>query len=134
MAATDAKIEGICRLFGHSPRQIILEFLLKNKGLDFGIGDIAKETKLNRATAYNTMAELIDEKIVIPGRSIGNTQMYVLNSGKIKMIIELKQEKQIDKKRMDEASKIMDEIREAGIFSFEGDSTEVIRKWRDKRR
>lgn len=43
------------RIFEMSPRNIVLEFFLEIRDLDFAIGDVAKETKLNRATAYNIM-------------------------------------------------------------------------------
>ena len=70
------------RIFGVSPRNIILEFLLELRDLDFSIGDIAKETGLNRATTYNVMETLIKEIYVIPTRKVSGSQLYKLNTKK----------------------------------------------------
>lgn len=79
-----------CKVFGDTPRNRILEFLLAGRELDFGIGDVAKETGLNRATAYNTMEELIHDGFVVPTRKLGNTQLYKLNKNKseVKALLE----------------------------------------------
>tara|TARA_Y100000310_G_scaffold316095_1_gene367444 strand:- start:1335 stop:1661 length:327 start_codon:yes stop_codon:yes gene_type:complete len=76
-------------VFGKSPRTKILEFFLDLRGLDYSIGDVARETKLNRATTYNMMEELIKEKIVIPTRRISGAQLYKLNNNndKVKLLI-----------------------------------------------
>ena len=47
--------------------------------LDFSIGDIAKETGLNRATAYNTAKDLIKNNIIVPTRKLSGIQLYKLN-------------------------------------------------------
>lgn len=81
---TDAWGE-FCNTFGASPKNRILEFFLEAEGLDFGIGDVAEETGLNRATAYNVIAELVEEKVIIPTRVLGRTQLYKLNLGNPKV-------------------------------------------------
>ena len=76
------EIGEFCKVFGDTPRNRILEFFLEGREIDFGIGDVAKETGLNRATAYNTMEELIGQGFIVPTRKLGNTQMYKLNKNK----------------------------------------------------
>ncbi len=74
-----------CNTFGASPKNRVIEFFLEAEGLDFGIGDVAEETGLNRATAYNVMAELVEEKIIVSTRILGRTQLYKLNLGNPKV-------------------------------------------------
>mgnify|MGYP001592948725 CR=1 FL=1 len=78
-----------CEIFGITPRNIIIEFFLEMRGLDFSIGDVAKETGLNRATTYNTIEELIKAKYLIPTRKVSGSQLYVLNTDKeeVKVLI-----------------------------------------------
>ncbi|MBI3033476.1 hypothetical protein HYY69_08435 [Candidatus Woesearchaeota archaeon] len=68
-----------CELFGATPRNRILEFFLEMRELDFAMSDIIQETGLNKATAYNTMEELVKHQIIIPTRTVGKTQLYKLN-------------------------------------------------------
>lgn len=65
-----------CKIFGINPRNRIIEFFLEGLGLDFSIGDIAKETGLNRATTYNTIKKLLKEKIIMPTRKVSGSQLY----------------------------------------------------------
>ena len=75
-----AKEIGIfCEAFGETPRNQLIEFFLEMRSTDFGIADIAKEMKMNKATAYNAAKEIIQRKIIIPCRIIGKTQTYKLN-------------------------------------------------------
>ncbi len=74
-----------CNTFGASPKNRVIEFFLEAEGLDFGIGDVAEETGLNRATAYNVMAELVEEKVIMSTRVLGRTQLYKLNLGNPKV-------------------------------------------------
>ncbi|MBS3140540.1 hypothetical protein J4405_00175 [Candidatus Woesearchaeota archaeon] len=80
-----------CEIFGETPRNKIIEFLLETRELDYSIGDIAKEVKLNRATTYNVMEGLIEEKIVVPTRKVSNGQLYKLNPEKeeVKALIQV---------------------------------------------
>lgn len=79
-----------CKIFGKTPRNKILEFLLALRNLDYTIGDIAKETGLNRATTYNTMEELIKQGIIKPTRKVSGGQLYAMNIEKkeVKALIE----------------------------------------------
>ena len=78
-----------CEIFGLTPRNIIIEFFLEMRGLDFSIGDIVRETGLNRATAYNTIEELEKAKYLIPTRKVSGSQLYILNTNKeeVKVLI-----------------------------------------------
>ena len=69
-----------CKVIGISPKNRILEFLLASRGIDYGIGDIARETKVNRITAYLTINKLIKQNILTKTRIVGRTQLYMLNS------------------------------------------------------
>tara|TARA_Y100000310_G_scaffold285479_1_gene308953 strand:+ start:514 stop:834 length:321 start_codon:yes stop_codon:yes gene_type:complete len=76
-----------CNIFGTNPRNRILEFFLEGRELDFALGDVAKETGLNRATAYNKLAELIEEGYLIPTRKISGGQLYKLNKQKKEVML-----------------------------------------------
>ena len=67
------------KVFGPTPRNRILEYFLAMRSTDLAIGDIAAEAELNRATTYNTMEKLLEEKLVLPSRKVGKTQLYKLN-------------------------------------------------------
>ena len=68
-----------CEVFGVNPRNRILEFFLEMRELDFSVGDIAKESGLNRATAYNVVDELIDEGYLVRTRRVSGAQLYKLD-------------------------------------------------------
>ena len=70
------------RIFGMNPRNRILEFFLEMRELDFSIGDVAKETGLNRETTYSLSNELINEGYLVASRKISGTQLYRLNLSK----------------------------------------------------
>lgn len=58
--------------------------------LDFGIGDIAKEIQLPRATAYLVMENLLQERCVVPSRKVSGGQLYKLNLAleKVRLLIQ----------------------------------------------
>ena len=78
-----------CRVFGINPRNRIIEFFLEMRELDFSIGDVAKETKLSRATAYNVIEDLLEKGYLIPTRKVSGGQLYKLNVNKeeVKILI-----------------------------------------------
>lgn len=79
-----------CEIYGTTPRNRILEFFLEGRELDFGIGDVAAEIEMNRATCYNTMKELLEEGLIIPTRKIGKTQLYKINivKAEVKILVQ----------------------------------------------
>ncbi len=91
-----------CEIFGVNPRNRILEHFLEMRSLDFSIGDVARETGLNRATTYNVMEELIKEKFVITTRKLSRIQLYKLNKEKYEVKILLKAFSMVLKKILDE--------------------------------
>lgn len=78
-----------CKVMGATPRNRILEFFLAMRSLDYSIGDLALETQLPRATAYNTMEELIKEEYLVSSRKVSGSQLYKLNRNKreVKLLI-----------------------------------------------
>ena len=80
-----------CKILGVTPKNVILEHFLSLRGIDYGIGDIAKIIGLSRATTYIVMKDLITEQIVKPSRIIGRTQLYKLNEDNpnVKKLIEM---------------------------------------------
>ncbi len=78
-------------IFGATPRNRILEFFLETRELDFSIGDVAKETGLNRATTYNTMEELLASGLIKATRKVSGGQLYQLHTDKkeVKVLIEM---------------------------------------------
>lgn len=76
----ERKYGAFCNIFGATPRIKIIEFFLEKRGLDFGIGDLSKDTGLNRATTYNVMSGLIKSKIIVPSRKVSGGRLYKLNS------------------------------------------------------
>ncbi|MBI2575068.1 helix-turn-helix transcriptional regulator [Candidatus Woesearchaeota archaeon] len=71
-----------CQIFGATPRNRILEFFLDLRELDHSIGDVARETGLNRATAYNTMRKLVKSRYIKPARKVSGSQLYKLTMEK----------------------------------------------------
>jgi|SRR3989344_2567968 len=78
-------------LFGDSPTIKVLDYLLTEKGLDFSISDIARNSSIGRATLYRIWDDLIKNQIIIPTRVIGKSKLYKLNSQnpKIKKLVEI---------------------------------------------
>ena len=78
-------------LFGDSPTIKVLDYLLTEKGLDFSISDIARNSGIGRATLYRIWDDLIKNQIIIPTRVIGKSKLYKLNSQnpKIKKLVEI---------------------------------------------
>lgn len=77
-----------CEVYGKSLHNRVLEFLLENQGLDFAIGDLAKEIKISRPSAYGIIEELAAKEIVKKSRIVGKTQLYVINraNGRVQLL------------------------------------------------
>ena len=67
-------------IFGVTPKMKVIDFLLENRELDFGVGDIAEEVKLSRQTVYTIIDDLINKKIVLVTRRLQNKTMYGLTN------------------------------------------------------
>jgi len=94
-----------CNVFGVCPRNQILEFFLEARSMDFSIGDVAIETKLNRATTYNEFNNLIKEGYIIPTRKVSGAQLYTLDLKKTEVKILIQAFDKVLKKIMDEELK-----------------------------
>ena len=70
-----------CDLFGATARNRVLEIFLEGTGVDNGLGNIAEESGLSRATVYYIIARLLRQGLVMPTRTVGRTQLYKLNTG-----------------------------------------------------
>jgi sugar-specific transcriptional regulator TrmB len=53
--------------------------LLENQGLDFAVGDMAKEVGISRPKAYAVIKEFDRKEYIKKSRIIGKTQLYLLN-------------------------------------------------------
>ena len=78
-------------LFGDSPTIKVLDYLLTERELDFSISDMARNSGIGRATLYRIWDSLIKNKIIVPTRIIGKSNLYKLNikNPKIKKLIEI---------------------------------------------
>jgi DNA-binding transcriptional ArsR family regulator len=80
------EIGAFCSAYGNSARNRIIEHLLEDDGLDFAIGDVAKQTKLSRPKAYEVILRLEKDGVVQKSRVVGRTQLYRLN-GQSQLVI-----------------------------------------------
>ncbi len=70
------------RVFGINPRNRVIECFLEMRGLDYNIGDIARDAELNRMTTYKTIIELEKKGYLIKTRKVSGSQLYKLNEKK----------------------------------------------------
>jgi len=79
-----------CSAYGLSLHNLVLEYLLENQGLDFAVGDLAKDKKVSRPKAYELIKSFEKKAIVKKSRIIGKTQLYILNKSDNKVSLFLK--------------------------------------------
>jgi hypothetical protein len=79
-----------CSTYGLSMHNLVLEYLLENQGLDFAVGDLAKENKISRPKAYELIKGFEKKRIIKKSRIIGKTQLYILNKSDNKVILFMK--------------------------------------------
>lgn len=65
---------------GDSPQIRVLDFLLTEREIDFSITDLAKNSKIGRATLYRIWKDLIKNKLIVKTREIGRAKLYKLNA------------------------------------------------------
>ena len=58
-----------CEIYGKTLRNLVIEYLLEMRNLDFAVGDMAEEI----------------ENIVKKSRTVSGTQLYILNKNNIKV-------------------------------------------------
>ncbi len=76
---------------GDSPTIRVLDYLLTERDLDFSISDMARNAGIGRTTLYRIWGGLINNKIIVPTRTVGKAKLYKLNkdSLKIQKLIEI---------------------------------------------
>lgn len=67
------------RALGDTPKIRILNYLIKYRGLDYSLSDIARNSKVGWATLERLWKELVQLKIVVPTRRIGMAKLFKLN-------------------------------------------------------
>ena len=84
-------ISEFCRIFGATPRNVILDHFLSFRRTEYALSDLAKDYELSKATVYNAAKSLIREKYLIPTRRVGGTQLYKLNldNQEVKLLIKI---------------------------------------------
>ena len=66
-------------ILGNGPTVKILEYLSIGKDFEYYITEIAKGTTVSRPQCYKELERMIQQKIVIKKKRIGNIQMYTIN-------------------------------------------------------
>src|SRR3990170_95716 len=67
------------RVLGDAPKIRILNYLIKYRGLDYSMSDIARNSNVGWATLSRLWKELIKLKIIAPTREIGKAKLFKLN-------------------------------------------------------
>ncbi len=67
------------RVFGDTPKIRILNCMLKYRGLDYSMSDIARNSKVGWATLSRLWKEFIKLKVVVFTRKIGRAKLYKIN-------------------------------------------------------
>ena len=78
MTGNKEPIGKFCEIYGNTARNRVLQHLLEGSGLDFGIGDIARQAGLSRPKVYDIISALLSSGQVKPTRIVGRTQLYML--------------------------------------------------------
>jgi len=78
-----------CEMYGNTIHNRILEYLLENNGLDFAIGDLAKDVAISKPKAYEMIYDFEEKGYLRKSRVIGKTQLYILNqeSKKVQLLL-----------------------------------------------
>ncbi|MEK6949920.1 MAG: hypothetical protein AABX34_06870 [Nanoarchaeota archaeon] len=67
------------KVFGDTPKIRILNYLIKYRGLDYSMSDIARNSNVSWATLGRRWNEFVKYKIVAPTREIGKAKLFKLN-------------------------------------------------------
>lgn len=67
------------RVLGDTPKIRILNYLIKYRGLDYSMSDIARNSNVGWATLSRLWNEFIKLKIIVPTREIGKAKLFKLN-------------------------------------------------------
>ncbi len=67
------------RMLGDTPRVRIFNYLIKYRGLDFSMSDIARNSGVGWATLSRLWPSLIKLKVIVLTREVGRAKLYKLN-------------------------------------------------------
>ena len=67
------------RVLGNSPKIRILNYLIKVRGMDFSMSDIARNSGVGWATLNRLWAGFVDTRVVAMTRIVGRAKLYKLN-------------------------------------------------------
>ena len=67
------------KVLGDTPKIRILNYLIKYRGLDYSMSDIARNSNVGWATLSRLWGEFIKWSIVIQTREIGKAKLFKLN-------------------------------------------------------
>lgn len=67
------------KVLGDTPKIRILNYLIKYRGLDYSMSDIARNSNVGWATMGRMWHEFVKYKIVAPTREIGKAKLFKLN-------------------------------------------------------
>jgi len=67
------------KVLGDTPKIRILSYLIKYRGLDYSMSDIARNSNVGWATLNRLWSEFVNYKIVMPTREIGKAKLFKLN-------------------------------------------------------
>jgi len=67
------------KVLGDTPKIKIFNYLIKYRGLDYSMSDIARNSKVGWATLSRLWGEFIKLRMVIPTREIGKAKLFKLN-------------------------------------------------------
>lgn len=67
------------KVLGDTPKVRILNYLIKYRGLDYSMSDIARNSNVGWATLSRLWNEFVSLKIVVPTRDIGKAKLFKLN-------------------------------------------------------
>ena len=67
------------RVLGDTPKVRILNYLIKSRGLDFSMSDIARNSNVGWATLSRLWNSFVQFKIVTLTRNIGKAKLFKLN-------------------------------------------------------
>src|SRR3989338_8698025 len=73
------KIGKFCEVYGDTIPNMIWEYLLENKDLDFAVSDMAELINISKPKAYEIIDEFQEKCYIKKSRLIGRTQLYILN-------------------------------------------------------
>ena len=66
--------------FGTSPMIKVLDFLIEGKDFDYSMTEIAKKSGVGWSSFTRVWKKLLNKKIVLKTRTIGNAKLFKLNT------------------------------------------------------